>query len=333
LKKDSDKNILVTGGAGYIGSHTCKKLVENGYFPIIYDNFSTGNKWAVKWGYLEEGDILDLEKLINIIRKHKPSVVIHLAAKAYIGESINYPEKYFRNNVVGSINLLEAMKKTNTTKIVFSSSCATYGIPKDLPILESEDQVPISPYGTSKHVIEQIINSYSQSDNLNFINLRYFNAAGADLDCEIGEFHDPEPHLIPSIFEALLKNKEFVINGSDYRTYDGTCIRDFIHVEDLANAHVKSIDNLLKSRKNFSFNLGTGRGYSILEVIKEVEKITNRTLKIKISERRVGDPPKLFASGRLAKKELGWDPSHSDLNEILKTAWNWYLKINSTYIF
>ena len=265
-------NIMVTGGAGYIGSHTCKKLFKAGYKPIVLDDLSTGHESFVKWGPFEKGDINDYKNNLRIIKKYNIVAVIHFAAKAYVGESIIDPQKYFKNNVVGSLALLQAILDSNINTIINSSTCAIYGIPDIIPIPESHKKSPINPYGDSKLFIEKIIHWYSQAYGLKYVNLRYFNAAGADIELEIGELHHPETHLIPRIFqEGVRKGGKLEVFGSDYSTTDGTAIRDYIHVNDLAEAHVKSIDYLINGSKSLSLNLGTGQGTSIYEIIESVE--------------------------------------------------------------
>jgi len=319
------ENILVTGGAGYIGSHTCKALAMAGYYPIAYDNMVYGNPWAVKWGPLEEGDINDRERLDIVIEKYNPSAVLHFAAFAYVGESICHPRKYFRNNVTGSMTLFEAMCDHGIQNIVFSSSCATYGTPEITPISENHVQKPINPYGASKLMVERILNDFHYAYNINHVSLRYFNAAGADSDGEIGEFHVPETHLIPLVLEtALKKHPHISIYGNDYDTPDGTCVRDYIHVEDLAQAHVAALTFLKNDKRSESFNLGTGKGFSVKEIIKEAERLTGKEIPFVICDKRRGDPAKLIAVANKAKQAFEWVPRQSNLENIIKTAWNWY---------
>jgi UDP-arabinose 4-epimerase len=321
-----NRNILVTGGAGYIGSHTCKALAEAGFFPIAYDNLSSGHEWAIKWGPMEKGDILDPTRLNEVFKKYKPSAVIHFAAHAYVGESVEQPAKYYRNNVAGSLNLLEVMRDHGVDRIVFSSSCATYGIPQVIPIPDDHPQKPINPYGASKLMIERMLTDFGAAYGLRSISLRYFNAAGADPDGEIGEDHDPETHLIPLVLEAATgKRASIAIYGTDYDTPDGTCIRDYVHVTDLAEAHVLALTALQGKCASASYNLGTGNGFSVREVIRTARTITGRSITAKEGPRRPGDPSRLVADATRAKRELGWKPKYGDLDQIIANAWNWML--------
>ena len=273
----NSKTILVTGGAGYIGSHTCKALSHAGYTPVTYDNLVYGHRWAVKWGPLEIGDISDRDRLDEVIRVYQPEGVIHFAAYAYVGESVKKPAKYYRNNVAGTLTLLESMHANGVNKIVFSSSCATYGVPEKTPISEEEPQFPVNPYGASKLMVEQMLKDFDSAYGIHFFSLRYFNAAGADLDTEIGESHDPETHLIPLILDAAIGRSSHVqIYGNDYGTPDGTCIRDYIHVVDLANAHIYALDYLRAHNDSQVVNLGVGIGHSVKEVINTAELVTNK---------------------------------------------------------
>lgn len=326
------KNILVTGGAGYIGSHTCKAISKAGYQPICYDNLVNGHEWAVKWGPLVVGDINDRTKLDELIRKYNPDAVIHFAAYAYVGESVINPGKYYRNNVAGTLSLLESMRDCGVNNLVFSSTCATYGVPNLIPIAEDHVQNPINPYGLSKLMVENILKDFSVAHKLRSISLRYFNAAGADVDGEIGELHCPETHLIPLILDVCLgKTSSIKIFGNDYPTPDGTCIRDYIHVTDLANAHVLALKALENGAETTSYNLGNGKGYSIKEVISAAAAITKKEIPIEYSSRRKGDPPKLIGDAALALKELGWNPEYTDINVIIETAWNWHKKYQIAY--
>ena len=296
-----------------------------GFTPIVIDNLISGNKWSVKWGPLEVVDLMDYDRIQKIFEIYKPLAVMHFAAHAYVGESIKYPIKYYNNNIIGSLNLLNAMEKTNVKYIIYSSTCSTYGIPKEIPITESHLQKPINPYGTSKLVVEQLLNKFNGESIIKSIILRYFNAAGADLDSELGEWHDPEPHLIPNIIDVLLGNKKTInIYGNDYDTHDGTCIRDYIHVKDLAIAHILSLKYLLRINKSEIFNLGTGAGYSVYEIIKEANNITKSIVNYKILERRQGDPDILVANADKAKQKLKWSPKNSSIERILNTSINWY---------
>ena len=337
-------NILVTGGAGFIGSHTVKELVKQGYKPIILDNLSYGHENIVDQVLkvpLIKGDISDRNLIKKIFSNFSIEAVIHFAAYAYVGESCINPIKYYENNVIGTINLLNAIieftnkeTKERPIPIVFSSTCATYGIPKEVPIKENTLQNPINPYGNSKLFIEKILEDYGNAYNLSSISFRYFNAAGASKDSSLGENHIPETHLIPLTFDATIKeNKPLIIFGSDYPTHDGTCIRDYIHVEDLANAHIMGLKKVMNSSSKLSevYNLATGKGYSVLEIIKTVEKITNQKVNFLFGEKREGDPPILIADPTKANRELGWKAKNLSISTIIQDAWNWYLKINSKF--
>jgi UDP-arabinose 4-epimerase len=321
-------NILITGGAGYIGSHVCKMLAEEGHTPIAYDNLSNGNRDAVQWGPFEEGDILDQDKLRYVLKKYQPDAVMHFAAFAYVGESIIKPKQYYRNNVVGTLNIAECMLQESINNLIFSGSCATFGAPENMPINETFAQNPISPYGRSKVASENIINDFSLAHGLRSIILRYFNAAGADKDLEIGELHSPETHLIPLLFDACTRTtNNFNVNGDDYDTSDGTCIRDYIHVTDLADAHILAYKKLKQDGVTTSYNLGNGEGFSIKQVIHMVEKVTGLDVPFGIVSRRVGDPPILIADSTKARKELLWSPVNSSLENIIESAWLWYNKM------
>jgi UDP-arabinose 4-epimerase len=318
-------NILVTGGAGYIGSHACKALAQAGYSPITLDNLVYGHRWAVKWGPFVEGDLADGTLLRKVMRDYQVEAVMHFAAYAYVGESMHNPGKYFRNNVVNTINLLDAMVESGIHNIVFSSTCATYGMPKRVPINEDHPQQPVNPYGESKLFIERALRWYDVAHNIQSISLRYFNAAGADNDGEIGEDHYPETHLIPLVIQAALDPTQNVkIFGTDYATHDGSAVRDYIHVTDLAGAHVKAIDRLLAGCKTTSLNLGTGTGYSVREVIDSVERVSGRKVDAIEAPRRAGDPPMLVAQPGLAADLLGWVPEYSNLDTIVNTALRWH---------
>jgi len=316
--------VLVTGGAGYIGSHTCKALAQAGYTPVVYDNLCRGNAWAVKWGPLEIGDLADGEHLREMIRKYKPVGVIHFAAFAYVGESMSDPLLYFRNNVGGTMALLNAMAAEGVDRLVFSSSCATYGTPASNPIREDMPQVPINPYGQSKLMVEQILRDCALARQLNAVALRYFNAAGADPEGEIGEVHEPETHLIPLALGATQGSAPaLTIFGDDHDTPDGTCVRDYIHVADLADAHVRALDHAQRNTGFSAFNLGTGTGISIKELIAMAEEVTGRSVPFSYGPRRAGDPAALVADPSLAFEVLGWKAKQSDLRNILSTAWSW----------
>jgi UDP-arabinose 4-epimerase len=318
--------VLVTGVAGYIGSHACKALARAGYLPIAYDNLVFGHEWAVKWGPLERGDIADRARLDQVIAQHRPSAIMHFAAFAYVGESVTDPGKYYRNNVAGSLTLLEAARDSGIGQFVFSSTCATYGTPDRVPISEDAPQRPINPYGASKLMIERMLTDFGAAHGLRSIALRYFNAAGADPDGEIGEAHDPETHLIPLVLDAASGRRSHVtIFGSDYDTPDGTCIRDYVHVSDLADAHVKALQSLEGGASSNVYNLGTGDGFSIREVIQIAERITTLGVPVIIGGRRAGDPSVLVSEADKARAELGWLP-HLPLPEMIRSAWAWHQK-------
>jgi len=319
------KNILVTGGAGYIGSHACKALANAGYTPIAYDNLVYGHEWAVKWGPFEQGDILDRKRLDEVIEQYQPAAIMHFAAYAYVGESVDQPGKYYRNNVSGSLTLLEAMRDHGIRYFIFSSTCATYGEPQQIPIPEDHKQAPINPYGHSKLMIEQMLSDFDTAHNLKSVSLRYFNAAGADPDGDTGEDHDPETHLIPLVLDAAIgKRSSIIIFGDDYDTPDGTCIRDYIHVTDLADAHVKALKYLEQGGITTKFNLGNGTGFSVKDVIDTAQKVTGKDIPVVIGKRRPGDPPRLVGDAARIRKELNWSPQFADLETIIETAWKWH---------
>ncbi len=319
----TDQCVLVTGGAGYIGSHTCKALAAAGYTPVTFDNLSYGHSHAVKWGPLEQGDLLDQTRIADVLVHYKPVAVIHFAAFALVGESVAHPGMYYANNVGGTLNLLEAMTATGLDKIVFSSTCATYGIPDSVPIDEDMVQNPVNPYGRTKWVVEGMLREFETAHGLRHVALRYFNACGADRGGEIGEEHEPETHLIPRILMGLSETgPALTVFGQDYPTPDGTCIRDYIHVEDLATAHVKALDYLLAGGQSTQLNLGTGEGYSVMQIIHAVERVTGLKVPYSVGPRRAGDPPILVAKTHKAKAVLGFETAQSDLDTIISTAWN-----------
>jgi UDP-arabinose 4-epimerase len=321
------KNILVTGGAGYIGSHTAKALSRAGYRPVTYDSLVYGHRHAVKWGPFVEGDIADTAKLERVIKDEAIDAVVHFAAFAYVGESVTKPEIYFQNNVVGSLSLLDAMRHTGVKPIVFSSTCATYGMPDRMPITEDTQQRPINPYGETKLMIERALAWYGPAHDIRSVSLRYFNACGADPEGEIGEEHDPETHLIPLILDAALGKRAAIdVFGTDYPTPDGTAVRDYIHVQDLADAHVKALAYLFAGGETTQVNLGTGTGNSVREVIDAVERVTGRTVPKREVARRAGDPPELVADPSKANSLLGWQPAMSDIDSIIRTAWAWHTR-------
>ncbi len=316
--------VLVTGGAGYVGSHACKALARAGYTPISVDNLSRGNRWAVKWGPLINANIGDPAALDRVILTHQPEAVLHFAAFAYVGESVREPALYYRNNVIGTLTLLECMRRHHVDKIVFSSSCATYGLPRKLPIPERHPQLPINPYGRTKLAIESALRDFAQAYGLKSVSLRYFNAAGADEDGEIGELHKPETHVIPLALEAAAGVVSgFTINGREHETPDGTCIRDYIHVDDLARAHVLALEALEGGHGAHAYNLGTGSGFSVQQVVDTVKKVTGKDFKVDYGPARRGDPPVLVADATLARNRLQWRPKFNDLEPIVRSAWRW----------
>jgi len=321
--------ILVTGGAGYIGSHTVKLLKNNGYDIVVIDNLSTGHKEFIKNINFVKCDLSNKALLNDIFKQYKIDVVIHFAASAYVGESILRPDLYYRNNICNGLNLLDCMKENNVSNIIFSSSCATYGIPDRLPITEESPQNPINPYGMTKYIFERILSDYNRAFDINYICLRYFNAAGADSDCDMGEWHIPETHVIPLMLESVYNQTLFSVFGNDYNTRDGSCLRDYIHVTDLSYAHLKAINYLNNSNHVNFVNLGTGDGFSVFELIKTVEQVSGKTIPLKLCTRRDGDPAELIASFELAKIELNWEPKNSNIENIIKTSCNWYKKLNN----
>ena len=317
--------VIVTGGAGYIGSHACKAVARAGFLPVTLDNLAYGHEWAVKWGPLVQGDLADIPAMDRMFAAYHPVAVLHFAAFAYVGESVVAPQKYYRNNVGGTLNLLDVMLRHDCRHIVFSSTCATYGVPVTIPISEDQAQRPINPYGASKLMIERILADYECAYGLRYCALRYFNAAGADPDGAIGEDHSPETHLIPLIIEAALGRRPHVeIFGTDYPTPDGTAVRDYIHVGDLADVHERALAHLLSGGASACLNVGTGRGHSVREVIRAVQSVTGRVVPIVNSARRTGDPPTLVADPTRATELLSWHPRTPDLQSIVATAAKWH---------
>jgi UDP-glucose-4-epimerase GalE len=316
--------VLITGGAGYIGSHTAKVLAKAGLETVVVDNLQRGHREAVQWGPLVEADIADRKALRKVFRQYPVEAVIHFAAFAYVGESMRVPEIYFNNNVAKTLDLLEVMREEGIRKIVFSSSCATYGYPRQIPIPEEHTQQPVNPYGESKLMVERLLHWYGIAHGMSWVALRYFNAAGADLDGELGEDHDPETHLIPLAIAAALGIIPFLeIYGTDYDTPDGTAVRDYLHVTDLGDAHLAALRYLDSGRPSATFNLGVGAGHSVREVVAMVEKVSGRRVPVREVARRPGDPACLIAEAAKAASVLGWRPRYSSLEQIVRTAWNW----------
>lgn len=317
--------ILVTGGAGYIGSITVKYLQKQGHEVVVFDNLVYGHKESVDCPLIV-GDLTDRDFLFSSLENQKFDGVIHFAAYALVGDSMHDPYRYFYSNLAGGINLLELMLKNEVNNIIFSSSCSIFGTPKKLPVSEGDEKHPESVYAETKYMFERILDWYDKTKGIKSISLRYFNAAGAAIDGTLGEEHDPETHIIPNIIKAVKNESAFPLFGNDYDTADGSCIRDYIHVQDLAVVHLRALDRLIETGKSDQFNLGTGQGYSNLEVIKMVEKVTGKNIKIENKPRRVGDPSTVYADNAKAKNLLGLDPKYSDLETIIKTAWDWHSK-------
>jgi UDP-glucose 4-epimerase len=322
-------NVLVAGGAGYIGSHTTKRLKESGHNPVIYDNGERGHRVVAEilkvpavWA-----DLNDRATLVKALREHKIDVVMHFAAYAYVGESVEKPLMYYQNNVATTINVLEAMNEAGVTGFVFSSTCAVYGNPEKIPLTEDEKKAPVSPYGRSKWMVEQVLQDYAAANkNFRFAALRYFNASGCAMDGTLGEDHDPETHLIPVILQAIMGQRPGItVFGTDYPTTDGTNVRDYIHVEDLADAHIAAMDKLAAGDNIFA-NLGTGAGFSVKEIIATAERVTGKKAPITYGPRRAGDAIALYADPSYAKKRLGWEAKHKDPETIIRSAWNWFSK-------
>jgi UDP-arabinose 4-epimerase len=315
---------LVTGGAGFIGSHVCKALARAGSLPVTFDNLERGHDWAVRWGPLERGDLRHIDDLRQAFRKWRPSAVIHLAAYAYVGESQGEPLKYYENNIGGTAKLLQVCGEFAVNEIVFSSSCATYGVPARLPLTEADPQAPINPYGYTKLAVERMLQDAETALGIRHVVLRYFNAGGADPEGEIGETHDPETHLIPLVLLAASGRQPAIkIFGDDYPTDDGTCVRDYVHVSDLADAHVAAINWLESGEPSHSFNLGNGQGFSVAKVIQMSEAVSGKLVNAEIHPRRSGDPPILISDSRKARRLLGWSPKHPDLRTQIEHAWRW----------
>ncbi len=318
--------ILVTGGGGYIGSHVVRELLHQNYKPIVFDNLQTGHRKTTKNALFIEGDLSNQRKLAETFQANSIDAVMHFAADCLVGESVQDPVKYFNNNVRNSLKLIEMMEDCNVRKIVFSSSAAVYGEPKEIPISENHPCAPTNPYGETKWIFEKVLQAFHDGGKLNFISLRYFNAAGADPEGELGEDHSPESHLIPLVIKAALDRTSVPVFGTDYDTPDGTCIRDYIHVTDLAHAHILALRKLDQGKMSGIYNLGNGNGYSVREVIETVKKVTGRKVVAIDSPRRPGDPARLVATSQKIKEELGWIPRYPDLETIVKTAYHWHRK-------
>ncbi len=321
--------VLVTGGAGYVGSHAAKALAAAGYLPVTVDNLSRGHRWAVKWGPLEEGDLLDRTFLDGVIEKWRPEAVMHFAGLIAVGESVAKPDLYYRHNVVASLVLMEALRAHGINRMVFSSTAAVYGVPESSPIPETALRKAINPYGTSKLLVEAMLADFGVAFGLRSMALRYFNASGADPEGQIGEAHDPETHLIPLAMDAAIgRGPALTVYGEDYPTPDGTCIRDYIHVTDLVSAHVLALDALAAASpgEHRAYNLGTGQGFSVREVLNAIERVSGRKVPHTIGPRRPGDSPALVADPARAREKLGWTPTHSDIDTIVRTAWAWTMR-------
>jgi UDP-glucose-4-epimerase GalE len=316
--------ILVTGGAGYIGSHTVKLLLARGYEVTVFDNLSMGHQQAVPADRLVVGDLTDVDHLDHVLVVNRVEAVIHFAASAYVGESVTDPAKYYRNNLLNSLNLLERCRRHGIARFVFSSTCATYGVPTAVPITEEEKQLPINPYGNTKLAFERMLADFAPAYGLGYAALRYFNASGAAADGTIGEDHDPETHLIPIVLQVALGQRPHVeVYGTDYPTPDGTCVRDYIHVDDLAEAHRLALETIAAGQGR-CLNVGIGRGYSVREVIRTCGEVTGKPIAVKEGPRRAGDPAALVAASDKVRRELGWQPKYTDLRPIVESAWNWH---------
>jgi len=325
--------ILVTGGAGYVGSHCVKELLQAEDDVVVLDNLSEGHREAVLTEHFAKADLLDLTALRKTFAEYSIDAVMHFAALASVGDSVKNPQKYYQNNVIGTLNLLQTMREYGVDQMIFSSSAAVYGDPEAVPILEDHPKCPKSPYGRTKWMTEQILEDYAYAYGLRYVALRYFNAAGCDPEEQLGENHDPETHLIPIVLDVALGRRDnIVIFGSDYDTVDGTCIRDYIHVNDLAAAHILALGVLKEGCASTAYNLGIGRGYSVREVIEVCRKVTDQEIKVVEGERRLGDPAVLVASPERVKKELGWEPKYQDLEGIIESAWVWRKKHPGGYI-
>ncbi|HPG51805.1 MAG TPA: UDP-glucose 4-epimerase GalE [Spirochaetota bacterium] len=324
--------VLIAGGAGYIGSHANKELSRRGVKTVVFDNLSYGHREFARWGDFEQGDLNDADTLCRVFEKYRIGAVMHFSAFTYVNESVTDPARYYENNVVNTLKLLKAMNEHDVPNFIFSSTCATYGDPVKIPIPEEHPLNPINPYGRSKLMVEQMLADFSSAYGLRYVSLRYFNAAGADPDGEIGEWHEPETHLVPLVLDTALGVRDRVdIYGTDYDTADGTCIRDYIHVSDLATAHIAALDYLRGGGKPGVFNLGNGEGFSVRAIIDAAARVTGRKIPVREAARRAGDPPVLIGDASRAAQVLGWRPVHADIDVILETAWRWHTKLYDTY--
>lgn len=327
MEKRRDEYILIVGGAGYIGSHTNKMMSKSGYKTLVLDNLIYGHKEFVKWGEFIEGDIADKAKLEFVFSNYNIKAVMHFSAFAYVGESVNEPSKYYSNNVVNTLNLIDVMIAHDVKKFIFSSTCATFGEPEYIPVDEKHPQKPLSPYGHTKLMVEQILRDYEVAYGLKYIILRYFNASGADPDCEIGEDHTPETHLIPLVLDAAIGKRENIsVFGTDYGTKDGTCVRDYIHINDLAKAHMLGLEWMIKNNLSNNFNLGNGEGFSVKQIIDVAKKVTGKDIAVNYTDKRDGDPAVVIGSYEKIEKYLGWKPEFNNIEDIIETAWNWHKK-------
>lgn len=320
----SGSHILVTGGAGFIGSHACKALARRGFVPVTYDNLSRGHREAVKFGPFEAGEIADTGRVLAVLQRYKPAAVMHFAAFAYVGESVEQPSLYYANNVDGTAGLLRALEMYGPIPFVLSSTCATYGVPERLPITEDHPQRPINPYGETKLIVEGMLADRGRSYRLPWVALRYFNAAGSDPEAEIGEVHDPETHLIPLVLMAARRGAAVKIFGADYDTPDGTCVRDYVHVANIADAHLRALEYLLAGGESVALNLANSRGYSVKEVIAASERVCGRKIVAEVASRREGDPAILVGDAARARALLGWTPRRSELDVQIADAWRWF---------
>ena len=333
MKKGEEQErelVLVTGGAGYVGSHANKFLHQQGFDTIVYDNLEYGHEECSKWGTLVLGDLSDRDNLRALFEENRIAAVMHFAAYTYVGESVQHPEKYYQNNVANTLNLLDAMIEHGVRRLIFSSTCAVYGNPVRIPISEDHPLDPISPYGRGKQMVETILQDFRAAHDLQYASLRYFNAAGADPESEIGEWHDPETHLIPLVLDTALGKREHVkIFGTDYDTPDGTCVRDYVHVTDLAAAHLAALEHLRKTGTSDVFNLGNGNGFTVRQVIDEARRVTGEKIPVDEVGRRPGDPGTLIGSSDKARRVLRWTPRFGGLTEIIGTAWAWHKKLHT----